>query len=58
MKVFYCIFFKQDAFHVGDRQRTPKLILHKVLHVYPHINFINKGMPIFRNFMCNATHNE
>ena len=35
--------------------KNQKLILYKVLDVYPHNNFINKGLSTFRNFICDAT---
>ena len=35
MKGFPCAYFSHDAFHVGVRQRSPKLILHTILDVYP-----------------------
>ena len=42
MKVFRCEYFLHNAFHVGVRQRSPKLILHAIPDVYPHANFMNK----------------
>ena len=33
-----------DSFHIGVRQIIPKLISHKILDVYLHINVMNKSM--------------
>ena len=38
--------FKNDALNVSDRQRRQKLMLHQILNVYPHINFMNIGLSI------------
>ena len=46
MKGFCCKFFLQYEFHVGVSYITPKLSLHKIIDVYPCIDFINKGMYI------------
>ena len=35
--------------------KNQKLILYKVLDLYPNNNFINKGLSTFRNFICDAT---
>ena len=58
MKVFFCIFFKYNTFHVGVRQMIQKLILHTILNVYPHISFMTKGFQFFRNFMQKTTNNK
>ena len=42
------LIFWHDAFHIGFRQRTPKLILHTTLDVYQWNNFIDKGLSIFQ----------
>ena len=44
--------FYHYVFHVRDRCRTPHLILHTILDVYPHINLINKELKFFRNYVC------
>ena len=46
MKIFRCNVFLNDAFHVGVRQRSQYLILHRILDIYLHISFMNKGMSI------------
>ena len=44
----FCFAFLHDALHIRVRKRRQTLILHKVLDVNPHINFMNKGMSIFQ----------
>ena len=46
MKGFFCEKNLNDTFHVGVRQRTQKLILHKILNKYPYISIMNKGLSI------------
>ena len=40
--------FVHNAFHIKVSQITPKLILHKIINVYPRIDFIIKGLSIFQ----------
>ena len=45
MKVFYCVFL-HATLNVRVSQRRKKLILHKIINIYPHIIFMNKGISI------------
>ena len=48
-----------DALHVRVGQIIPRLILHTILDVKPHINFMNEeGCQFFVNFMCDAYHHK
>ena len=40
------LIFLHGEFHAGVRQIIPKLILHKILDVYPRVNFMYKGVSI------------
>ena len=42
-KGFCCVFLHYE-FHAGFRHRSSRLILHKILNVYPHTKFMNKGV--------------
>ena len=51
------LIFLHEAIHVGIRQINQRLILHKIIDVYPHIIFMNKWLSIFSKiFMCDVTH--
>ena len=39
--------FLYDSFHVGVSQIIKKLILHKILDIYLHTNYMEKGLSIF-----------
>ena len=56
--IIFLRIFLHDKFHVRVRQRKPKLILHTILYIWPHINFRNKGMSFFRNVVYELTHNN
>ena len=43
--------------NVGVSKIIPKLILRKIIDLYPLIKFVNIGMSIFRNLVCGATQN-
>ena len=45
-EMIYLRFFKYGAFHVSVSHRRPNLILHTITKVYPHVNFMNKGLSI------------
>ena len=47
--------FLQDSFHVGVRQRRPKLFSRTILDVYLRIKVINKGLPIVQK-NCDRLH--
>ena len=53
----YSWIFLHDAFYIGVRQETPKLILRTILDIYPHLNFIYKGMSIVKKLdvWCNSS---
>ena len=51
-------FFYHNSFYIRVRQRIQKFILHQILYFYPRINFMNKGMFIFRKFICDVTHHK
>ena len=38
------LLFLHDAFHFRVRKIIPKLVLHKILNVYPRNNLMNKGL--------------
>ena len=48
--------FSLQKKHLGVRQIIPKLILHKILDVLPHIHFMDKGLSIVQKIhvRCDA----
>ena len=56
-RTFSHIFLHNEC-HVGVRQRTPWLILHKILNVYTRTNLWIKGCQLFRKFICDVNHHN
>ena len=57
-KFFMRFFFKHDAFNVGVRPRSQKLIWHKY-SIYTHVLILwIKGCQLSRYFKCDVTHQK
>ena len=52
MKVSCFAFLQHDAFNAGDSQIIQELILHQIIVLQPHIDFM------FRKLICDATHHK